>query len=312
MRDTGHDRVFSTADYDALRQARDFLQHVLELNKATKHLAGHHDQATHAHGGGTPRPGMGDITLTDQHVAEFAGGSAEAHLVSNGDGTFAFTAERQALHDRIVADALDGVPISENPTYHVMGGGPAAGKSTMIERGGANVPTGKQAVQVNPDDVKQQIPDYSRMTGDPRAAAFTHEESSYLAKRIQSAAFERGCDVVLDGTGDSSEKSITGKIDTARARGYRVVGNYATVPTAVAVERSNARGAQTGRYVPETVIRGTHAAVSQVFPKIAGKFDEVTLWDTMGTPKVIARGGKGKLTVVDQSSYDAFLAKGSE
>lgn len=307
-------RVLSAANYEALKTARDLIAAILELNKqqklAAKHLPGAHDQATHAHGGHTARPGMGDTVITDQNVAEFAGGSAEQYLVKNADGSWGFTAERQALHDQIVNDALAGVPVSENPTYHVMGGGPAAGKSTMIERGGADVPTGKQAVQVNPDDVKTHIPEYNAMRGDPAAASFAHEESSYVAKRIQAAAFERGHDVVLDGTGDSSEKSINGKISTARAAGYRVVGNYATVPTDVAVERANARGAKTGRYVPESVIRGTHSAVSQIFPKIAGNFDEVKLWDTMGTPKIIASGGKGKLTVHDQDAYNAFLAKG--
>jgi predicted ABC-type ATPase len=80
----------------------------------------------------------------------------------------------------------------------------------------------------------------------------------------------------------------------------------------VAIARANDRGRRTGRYVPETVIRQTHAGVSGVFPQVAGKFDEVNLFDTTGRPKLIAKGGKGKLDIIDQAGYDAFLAKASE
>jgi predicted ABC-type ATPase len=263
-------------------------------------------------GPNNPRAGMGDISISDKTAAEMVSGSAGPHLVKNEQGQWEFTPERQALHDKIVTDAVDGVPTSANPTYYVMGGGPAAGKSTMLDTGAVNVPQGKQAVQVNADNVKTQIPEYKSMTsaGDLNAAAFSHEESSYLAKRIQSAGMERGTDVVLDGTGDSTANNIGGKIDSARSQGYKVVGNYATVPTDVAIARANDRGRKTGRYVPETVIRQTHAGVSSVFPQVAGRFDEVNLFDTTtAKPRLIAKGGKGKLEIVDQAGYDAFLAK---
>ena len=265
-------------------------------------------------GPNNPRAGMGDIGINDNTAAEMASGSAGPHLIKNEQGQWEFTQERQALHDKIVSDAVDGVPTSANPTYYVMGGGPAAGKSSMLATGQVNVPQGKQATQVNADDVKTQLPEYKSMSsaGDLNAAAFSHEESSYLSKRIQSAGMERGTDVVLDGTGDSTAKSIGGKVDSARAQGYKVVGNYATVPTDVAIARANDRGRKTGRYVPETVIRQTHAGVSSVFPQVAGKFDEINLFDTTGRPRLIAKGGKGKLNIIDQAGYDSFLAKASE
>lgn len=312
-------RILSAANEEALRETLALIDAILEANKtskaAQKHLAGQHDQSTHSVGGSAaPRAGMGDVVITDQHAADFSGGSAAPHLQKNANGAWEFTPERQALHDEIVRNAVEGVPKSENPTYHLTGGGPAAGKSTMIKQGGADVPTGKKAVQVNADDVKEQLPEYRQMTAasDPRAAAFSHEESSYVAKRIQAAGMERGCDVVLDGTGNSSEKSVRKKIDTARAHGYRVVANYATVPTDIAVTRAAARGQKTGRYIPESVTRGTHSSVSRVFPKVATHFDEVTLWDTTGAPKVIARGKRGSLSITDQDGWESFIAKGNE
>jgi hypothetical protein len=57
---------------------------------------------------------------------------------------------------------MSGVPKSSDPTFYMLGGGPAAGKSTLIERGDIAVPSveKKQAVLVNPDVVKESLPEY--------------------------------------------------------------------------------------------------------------------------------------------------------
>lgn len=306
----------SNFDRAALEQARKIIDSVLLESEQRKHLPGGHDQATHAHGGSiSARQGMGDIPITAGAAADFRNGSAAPHLVDNGDGTFSFTPERQAMHDKIVSEALDGVPESSDPTLHLLGGGPASGKSTMLSSSELSVPKGRSAAQINADDVKEQLPEYRAMVAikNPAAANFAHEESSYLAKRIQAGAIERRQDIVLDGTGDSSESSLRGKITAARGNGYKVVGNYATVPTDLAVSRALARGEKTGRVVPETVIRGVHRSVSEVFDKASGEFDIVNLWDTTGAPRLLATGRKGsKLSIRDQAGYDSFLAKASE
>ena len=297
-----------------------------EFEPVVKH-PGNHDQKVHAGGrgrstttsedprGAAPRGGMGDVGVSDEDFAAMQQGSAGPHILGRReDGSPIFSAERQALHDKIVSDIVDGVPSQDNPTFYMLGGGPAAGKSTMLKAGTVSVPTGKQAAQINADDIKAQIPDYDSMTksGDKRAAAFSHEESSYIAKRAQAAAFERSQDVVLDGTGDSSVRSLSGKIEKARRAGYRVEGMYATVPTQVAVDRANARGERTGRFVPESVIRSTHASVSQVFPEGSKLFDRVSLYDTTNGARLIASASRGKLKIVDNDGYTAFLAKGDE
>jgi predicted ABC-type ATPase len=252
---------------------------------------------------------MGDIKITDEMAAEMQGGSAAPFLQKNANGEWEFTPERQALHDKIVLESVDGVPSSANPTYVVMGGGPAAGKSTILESGEVKLPP--NTVEVNADIVKTKLPEWET-AGVTQRASVTHAESSYLAKRTQGAAFERQQNIVLDGTGDTSPKSMNGKIDTARAAGYRVDAHYVTLPTDMAVENALARGKVTGRFVPEEVIRNTHAGVSTTFPEVATKFDSVKLYDTtkFGAPKVIATGGSGVLDIVDQVAYDAFLAKG--
>jgi predicted ABC-type ATPase len=269
--------------------------------------------------GGAPRPGMGDIPLDSDTVAAMRGGSAEKHLVTMPDGSVQFTPERQALHDKIVRDTVDGVPPSANPTFYMMGGGAAAGKSSMVRSGVVDVPGEGKAVQLNVDETRKRIPEYGAMqaTGDKSASAFTHEEASYVTKRAQAAAFERKQDAVLDGTGDSSEASLNKKITTAQANGYEVKGYYATVPVKVAIERSDARGSDPnspdfGRFVPHAVIEAQHKSVASVLPNSAGKFDSVQLYDTtvFGSPRLLMEGGKGKINIVDQAGYDAFLAIG--
>ena len=263
----------------------------------------------------SPRLGYGDTPVSNETATKMSTGSAAKHLVKNSDGTTSFTPERQALHDEIVTNAVQNIPSSENPTLYMMGGGPAAGKSSMLESGAINVPDKNSAVQINADDVRTKLPEYDQMVnaGDKNAGAFTHEEASHVSKRITNAAIERNQNMVLDGTGDSSEANLNAKIDNARANGYRVEGNYASVPVQMAVDRANSRGDRTGRYVPETFIRETYKAISNVFPKVAGNFDKVNLFDTSGkTPRLLATGGAGKLSIVDQAGYDRFLSESGD
>jgi len=265
-----------------------------------------------------PRPGMGDVPLDAGTVASMRGGSGEKHLETLPDGTVQFTAERQALHDQIVQSTLDGVPSSANPTLHMMGGGAAAGKSSMVSSGQVEIPGKGQAAQLNVDDTRRALPEYGAglAAGDTNISAFTHEESSYVTKRAMQAGFERKTDIVLDGTGNSSATSLNKKIDGARANGYQVNGYYATVPVATAIQRSDARGNNPnspdfGRFVPHAVIGAQHAAVARVLPTVAPRFDSVKLFDTSGaTPRLLMQGGKGTMTIVDQAGFDSFKAIG--
>lgn len=256
-------------------------------------------------------------TLTPEH-------SLWHHLEGNPKDGYRVTAERAAQHRKIVEDATRGVPASQDPTFHMLGGGPAAGKTTAVKSGLADVPGQGKAVQINADDVKGALPEYDRMrmSGNDNdffnAAAFSHEESSFLAKQIQTAAFANRQDVVLDGTGDSKYSTLEKKVGQARGAGYKVVATYATVPTEVAVTRANERSLKPSerRFVPETVVRGTHRDVSAVFPEATrkGLFDEARLIDTSqeGNSILIGETSGGRFVVRDQARWNEFLAKGSE
>lgn len=262
-----------------------------------------------------PRIGMGDVTVSEKDLQLMKRGSLGPYIVGRTeDGQPVFTEERTQLHEYMVQEAVLGVPTVTDPTFYMLGGGTASGKTTMLKSGQITVPEGKEAVQINADDVKEHLPEYRKMVAEKNtdAAAYAHEESSYVTKRMQSAAFETSKNVVLDGTGDSSEESLGKKIISAKRAGYVVNGYYATVPTQVALQRAIDRGNKTGRAVPVVIIANNHREVSRIFPFAAKSFDTIKLFDTLDGAKLIASGAGGKLDVLDNAAYESFLAKGNE
>jgi len=238
-----------------------------------------------------------------------------------------FTPERKALHDKIVAEAFEGVPEVENPTVYMMGGGPASGKSVLMNSGNVKLPA--KHVLIDPDEIKKKLPEFKALMDakDSAAAAFVHEESSMLSKRIAAEMGKRNA--VWDGTGDNSIESLTRKVRLMRANGHRVVANYVTVDTEVALARNIARAKQTGRMVPESYVRQTHSNVSRVFSEAieAGLFDEAYLWDTNDyfiydavlkkrvkgtTIRLVAEQqavGKHRIKVLDTKLWEDFRVK---
>lgn len=249
-------------------------------------------------------------------LKDFAGGSAMDHLVPDKNGDMVFSPERQKLHQQILSDLLDQHKSQANPKFHVMGGGPASGKSVME---GANPEISEGHALLNADDIKAMLPEYAEKG--EAGAGFTHEESSYLVKKAQAEGFHRRLNLTLDGTGNSSAGAMRRKISPARAAGYEVNAYYVTVDADTAVERAMARAKKTGRYVPEKVIRATHQAVSATFPLIMDEFDSVKIFDTSKANHDPARGPLAdallvgqkepgsRFKVKDNDAWNQFLAK---
>ncbi len=226
--------------------------------------------------------------------------------------------ERRDLHDRVLRNMQFGVPEQEEPVVHMLGGGTASGKSTIKRNGSVAVPTHGEAVQVDADELKKELPEYRAMytAGNTEWARMTHEESSYLAQKAIVTALNNKRSVVYDGTGDSGIEKLAAKVKMYRDNGAKkIVADYATADLATALERERARAAHTSRKVPDAVIRESHRAVSHVFPKAVerGLFDEARLWDTnVSPPKLIAHAQKDKMTVHDFDRYQAFLDKAKD
>lgn len=283
--------------------------------QVVKHSAGYQAEfrdwadwdAEHPNGWAEADAARSGRTVTPD-VESLKGGTAEAHLTS--DGTF--TDDRQQLHDSIVGYNVDGHAEQPSDDRHmvIMGGGTAAGKSTMVNSGAVDLPN--DPVSVNADDIKEMLPETTaaKAAGDDGWAANAHEESSYLAARTTAAAQAQGQNILLDGTGNSNIDKLVGKIDAAHAAGYKADGVYATVPIETALARSQARGEATGRFVPTTAIKEIYNSVGKVVPSAAEKFDTFKLYDTQTTtPKLIADAhGPGTLQVHDSDRWASFTA----
>jgi predicted ABC-type ATPase len=255
--------------------------------------------------------GMGRSEPLDPDLwLDRSGNTSASPHIRNGQ----WTAERAAIHDDIVRSILDDIPVSDDPTFTMMGGGSAAGKGHHINGGHVRgIKPGRYA-KIDSDEIKRLLPETDRMiaAGDETWAAFTHEESSYLAKRTMRAARERRVDYMLDGTGDGSVGSVMKKIEEARAAGYKTNGAYVTVPYEEALAREAARAAATGRKVPLDILHRTHGGVSRVLPEVVDEFDTIALFDTSTEiPTLILRGEGGVHRIVNRSMWDDFRAKGS-
>jgi SPP1 gp7 family putative phage head morphogenesis protein len=226
-----------------------------------------------------------------------------------------WTPERQKLHDEIVTKHLQGGIAKEKPTFFLTGGGPAAGKGGIVKKFGAQ----KGRIDVDSDEIKKLLPEYNEMikkggSAADQAAAFVHEESSFLSKRILAEAERHRFDTLLDGTGDGSIESLTKKVMQFKASGYRTKAKYVTVDIDTALQRNLSRFEKTGRRVPGQFVINTHQDVSRVVPEALkkGLFDEWELYDSNTPGKLIKiaelDSGK-KLKIINKGRYDSFLLK---
>jgi hypothetical protein len=239
------------------------------------------------------------------------------------------------------------------PEYTWLGGGGASGKTSILESGDATVPTrvlkdgravlsgDPHSVEINADEIKELLPEFLALTkggekkvhitadgtekpyelgrSTPEArfasAGFTHEESSILAKRINSEAVFSRLDIVMDGTADGKPGAQAKKIETAHNNGYKTRLIMVTVPTEMAIKRSDERGITSGRKVPEFALRDAHVGASARFKETAPLYDSYEAYDNSGRPpvKFASKNTKrGRVTIQNEALYDAFLAKANE
>lgn len=224
-----------------------------------------------------------------------------------------YSKERQALHERIVSNLLQGKSSHKQPEAIFTAGGPASGKSSLEKHGHLVLPG--DVVHANPDVVREMLPEYQQLkaAGREDAAGLTHEEASHLAKVVTRVALARQHHLLVDSVGDSGAGKFAGKINAAKAAGYKTSVHYTTIHTAEAIRRADKRGQRTGRFVDHGVITSAHQAVSQRFPEVASiPGVHVRVFDNNGAkPHLIAerKPGSDNLSIADRKAFEAFRAK---
>lgn len=282
---------------------------------------------------------LGDAKDTEEKFTISVPGHPEPVLV--------WTPEREALHDQIIGALLRRRKLNENgepaildpegdelaapegtPRALFMGGGTASGKTTALRLAENQDVQPEDAAIIDPDEIKGMLPEYKAMVegGERYAASGVHEESSYLAKRLQREAVARGLNVIVDGTGDSQIKNpddeaeankLRNKMRVFKDAGYQVSAFYVNAPVDVALVRATGRAMHTGRWVPKPEIESIHKGVSQRFQtEVLSAVEEGLLSDLRGyhnigeTPtKMFHLDENGKFVVLEQEIYDAFIEK---
>lgn len=209
------------------------------------------------------------------------GGAPDTQQLHTKNGVY--HPERAALHDKIVEHFLGkaddakrsqlyrdfGEPGHKPRAIFTMGGS-GSGKSWYLEK--RHLQHSRFAL-VDPDAVKAHLPEFDPKR--PETAMHTHEESSDIAKRIQSEAHKRGLDYVYDGTG-ANAPSFAKKLQAAKDAGYHVELHRVHVPTEIALQRN----AQRERALPEHLVRQIHATVADSFHKVKHLADRVKVFDS--------------------------------
>jgi len=198
-----------------------------------------------------------------------------------------YTPERQRLHKKIVDAAFEGktgVPegAAENPQAVLTMGGPASGKTSAAK----NIVKGfGQYVHVDPDGVKEQIPEYQQAikAGARNAAWMAHHESSDVAGQVLNRGADQRNHLFIDATGSDPDWHLDVMKNLKRI-GYDVHLFMADVDPSEAAKRQEERAEETGRYVPPDVFHSIHQRVPQNYEVIAKEADNAVLLDNHSYP----------------------------
>lgn len=231
-----------------------------------------------------------------------------------------YTADRKRLHEKIIGGFVDhvpSVPPNKKPVAVVTMGGPASGKGTVLRH---ILGDHGDLVNVNPDDVKEEIPEYKRMVGkeNPKkttggkivtakdAAFLAHEESSDVSEQVMDRAIGARKNLILDGTGKNANK-YRAKIQRLKDAGYHVRVVMPHVDLGEAHKRMKERANRSGRFVPEDIVEMAHHLIPGNFDTIQSVADEAVLFDNTRPPPRPVWSRKGsESTTHDEKYMDEF------
>jgi RNA polymerase sigma factor (sigma-70 family) len=184
--------------------------------------------------------------------------------------------DRQALSDVKEPQSQD------NPLVVFMGGGGAAGKTSLLRREVAkgNIPD-EGRVLSNPDEIREFLPEYDLLNelNDSRSSVITHPEASAISEEIERRARQNSFPLVIDGTMKNPEKSLT-QARNLRAEGYRTKMIAVTIDPYEALVRSFLRAIGSKRYVPPPVLLGAHKGFNAALPTYIEFFgDDLVIYD---------------------------------
>ena len=237
------------------------------------------------------------------------------HTYKSGKKKGQYKPERAQMHEDYINENMvkGSAPAEgEKPVAYLMGGGGASGKGSVLEQLQKNGEAPENGfVHIDPDQAKKAIPEYNEISEklDYRAAAVTHEESSDMAKMLQSRATEQKLNMIIDKTLGNEKKALK-LIKDLKAAGYEVRMVGVTIDPSEALVRGLIRYYGTGRLVTPKAMMKAHKGFNAAHKRYSEEVDEFVLYDNTEKPKPIAVAEGGKLDILDQDAYNVSLNRG--
>ena len=244
------------------------------------------------------------------------------YKLKNGKGgpdneTVVYKPARAKKHQEYINKELANGSVAadgEKPIVWLMGGGGASGKGSVLEKLREDgVISEKGFVHIDPDEVKFNIDEYKTLSEeykDYRAAAVVHEESSDIAKSLQTQATDQKLNMIIDKTLGKEQKALK-LIDELKVAGYDVRLIGVTIDPSEALVRALTRYYSSGRLVPPKMIIKAHKGFNAAFPEYAKSVDRSMLFDNTTVSKEIASSSDGKLDVISKEEYNNVQSRGN-
>lgn len=194
----------------------------------------------------------------------------------------------------------------ETPEVILTMGGSGSGKSTLLK--GLMESLDKKYSYLDVDDIKNHIPEYKsfQKTNVEDAAFLVHEESSDIGKLALEKLSLNKHNFIFDSTLKDADWAVN-LVKVLKARGYKIKVIAATVPIDVATKRCLDRAKETGRFIPENIIKQSHEKVSESFKRLIDIVEDLKLFDTNneGINLVYEKGEVGE-NIYDESLFQKF------
>ena len=189
---------------------------------------------------------------------------------------------KTTLHQGIKENMIGNVPTVDDsyvPKALLMMGGPGSGKSSIVNR---VLPDTSDWVVADPDAVKGALPQYQAgvKAGDENIAGTVHEESKEVTNSLVEQTIESKRNLLYDTTGGNAY-DMQSKIRELKKAGYETFLVMAHITLQEGLNRVRTRAQETGRSVPEDIVKNIYNLVPTNFIKTSGTVDHAYLFDNL-------------------------------
>lgn len=180
---------------------------------------------------------------------------------------------------KMSSKGVEPVAVNQRPKAVMLMGAAGAGKSSIIDQ---LVPDRSNFVHADADQVKEAMPEYQRgvKAGDKNIANTVHARSKDVTKFVATQAIAGRRNLLFDATGNNTAEYMA-LITAMRQKNYQITLAMVHISPDEGVKRVAERARQTGREIPENVVRDMYHWVPRNFPTLANLVDHAYLFNNM-------------------------------